>query len=43
MGKVKNFLISLGDHYRPVVLETIAVIPTNNSGKISRKQLESLF
>jgi len=41
--EVKNFLISLGDHYRPAVLETVAVIPTNNSGKISRKQLESLF
>jgi len=41
--EVKNFLISLGEHYRPSVLEIIDVIPKNSSGKISRKQLESLF
>jgi acyl-coenzyme A synthetase/AMP-(fatty) acid ligase len=41
--EVKNFLIGLGEHHRPSVLEIIDVIPKNSSGKISRKQLESLF
>lgn len=41
--KIKNFLISLGEHYRPYLLEKIDIIPTNNSGKVSRKQLEALF
>lgn len=43
LSEVKTFLESLGSHCRPVVLRTIGEIPTNNSGKVSRGMLNSMY
>jgi acyl-coenzyme A synthetase/AMP-(fatty) acid ligase len=40
---VKRFLISLGKHCKPAVLEQVTAIPLTASGKISRAILDSLY
>jgi acyl-coenzyme A synthetase/AMP-(fatty) acid ligase len=40
---IKTFLMSLGRHCKPIVLEQIDAIPLNSAGKISRALLDSLF
>jgi acyl-coenzyme A synthetase/AMP-(fatty) acid ligase len=40
---IKNFLLSLGNHCRPVLLESVDKIPLSPSGKVSRTLLNSLY
>ena len=42
-SNIRNFLISLGGHCRPVVLEQVAEIPVSPSGKISRAWLNERY
>jgi oxalate---CoA ligase len=41
--QIRKFLISLGPHCRPVVIQLIDTIPVSPSGKISRSWLDSKF
>ena len=38
-----NFLLTLGNHCRPAVLESVESIPLNASGKVSRNLLNSCY
>lgn len=40
---IKQFLLSLGKHCKPTVLEKVDIIPLSPSGKISRTLLNSLY
>lgn len=41
--EIRNFLISLGGHCRPVVLEQVSELPVSPSGKISRMWLNERY
>ena len=41
--KIKNFLLSLGTHCRPTVIESVEEIPLSSAGKISRTMLDQLY
>jgi acyl-coenzyme A synthetase/AMP-(fatty) acid ligase len=43
IDKIKNFLVSLGKHCKPAVLEKVQTIPLSPAGKISRTLLNSLY
>lgn len=40
---IVNFLLSLGKHCRPTILESVQSIPLNPTGKVSRGLLDSLY
>ena len=42
-NKIRSYLIELGSHCKPVLLERVDVIPVSPSGKISRTWLNSQF
>jgi acyl-coenzyme A synthetase/AMP-(fatty) acid ligase len=41
--EIINFLLTLGSHCRPAVLESVVAIPLSPSGKVSRTLLDSLY
>jgi long-chain acyl-CoA synthetase len=43
LGEVRSWLMSLGNHCWPKILIQVESIPKNNSGKISRSDLEMRF
>jgi acyl-coenzyme A synthetase/AMP-(fatty) acid ligase len=43
IAQVNQCLKSLGSHCFPSVLQQVDTVPKNNSGKISRKQLNGIF
>lgn len=43
LNMVKKELSTLGNQYKPFLLQTVDQIPKNNVGKISRKTLDQLF
>jgi acyl-coenzyme A synthetase/AMP-(fatty) acid ligase len=40
---IVNFLLTLGSHCRPILLESVDAIPVNSSGKVSRTYLNELY
>jgi len=40
---INDFLLTLGSHCRPKLLQQVDAIPKNGSGKISRQNLENLY
>ena len=40
---ITNFLTTLGNHCRPVILESVESIPLNATGKVSRTMLNALY